>query len=159
MTVSDNIRHKLVDQTLFEERCIKRVAEYISKCDSNINNRKYIERLINQVASVVIARNKREYAELFSDMATEDSEGDEMEYEPVDVLADVESDVIAKEMTALLAQDGRRKTIVEAWLLGNTNGRHISRTLARTLGGNEESHRKFIQRFEKECQQRLADVI
>ena len=66
--VSDNIRHKIVDQTKFEARCFRRLAEYLSKDPNNIKNKLYIERMIMQVASTSITdKFKKEYAELIID--------------------------------------------------------------------------------------------
>ena len=158
--VSDRIRDKLTDQTLFEERCIKRITDYLLICETNKRNKRYIERLINEVASAVIERNRNEYAELFSELSTESEEDKEMEYEPIDVLADVESEVIKRETVTLLAEnDCRRLTVLEGWAIGNTNDNQISRALARTYGGNPESHRKFIQRFRLRCREQMSAAI
>lgn len=156
--VSDAIRHRVVDQVKFEERCIERVGRYLNKSPGRINNKKYIERMIWEVAKISIGLFKKDETTLMSEMITENDNGEDVEFEPTDVLADVESEVMAKEITALLAQDGRRKVILEAWSLGNTNGKSISRTLACIFGGKTETHRKFIQRFEEECQKRLSAV-
>src|SRR5699024_9902906 len=87
----------------------------------------------------------------------EEDEDKQLGFDEVDVLANVESDVIAKEMTALLAQDDhRKKVILGNWILGNDNNSDISRLLAQTFGGNEEAHRKFIQRFRKDCRESLT---
>src|SRR5690625_1716845 len=158
--VSDRIRDKVTDQTLFEERCINRIGEYLVKSNDNINNKKYIERMINEVAKSVVDRNKNEMAEYFSSLKKEDEEGEELEYEPTDFLADVESEVIEKDMVALLAEDDHRKLkVLEGWRIGNTNDKQISRTLAGTFGGKSDSHRKFIQRFRKSCREKLKTAI
>jgi|SRR5699024_2369340 len=159
-TVSDRVRNKLTDQSLFEERCIERVANYLNVCESHRRNKRYIERLINEVASAVLTRNRNEHAEIFSELSKKDEDGEELEFEPEDVLADVEKEVMAKEMTALLAQDDhRKKEILGYWAIGNTNNAYISRSLARTFGGNAESHRKAINRFRKECHEYLNVAI
>lgn len=157
--VSDNLRSKVVDQTKFEERCIKKIARYIVPDAKRMKHKRYIERLIQREAKCYIDESKKEHGEIFSSLVDVGEDGEEIEFEPIDVLANVESEVMAKEITALLAQDGRRKIVLDAWIIGNTNGKSISRTLARTFGGNVESHRKFIQRFEKECSERLSAVI
>lgn len=158
--VSERIRNKVTDQTLFEERCIKRVAEYLALDESNSKNKRYIDRLINEVASAVVERNRNEYAELFTELNRTDDEGDEIEFEPQDVSANVEEDVIQRETAALLAQgDCKKEKILGFWVIGNTNSTHISRSLARTYGGNIESHRKYIQRFRKSCAEQLKSAI
>ena len=155
--VSDNIRHKIVDQTKFEARCFRRLAEYLSKDPNNIKNKLYIERIIMQVASTSITdKFKKEYAELIIDGNEETS------YEIEDVLANVENIVIGndevKEKVALLAQgDYRKETVLNAWINGNTNDSEISRALACAIGGNESGHRSFVKRFRTHCRQQLNE--
>ena len=155
--VSDNIRHKIVDQTKFEARCFRRLAEYLSKDPNNIKNKLYIERMIMQVASTSITdKFKKEYAELIIDGNEETS------YEIEDVLANVENIVIGndavKEKVALLAQgDYRKETVLNAWINGNTNDSEISRALACAIGGNESGHRSFVKRFRTHCRQQLNE--
>lgn len=156
---SERLHTKLTDPTKFEDRCIKQVATYLKKNKNNFKHRRYISKIIKKEAKSVLDLFSREMYQTFSEMAVTDDNGEEIAFEPIDVLANVESEVMAKEIAALLGQDGRRKVILEAWSIGNTNGKSISRTLARTIGGNVETHRKFIQRFESECQKRLKSVV
>ena len=155
--VSDNIRHKIVDQTKFEARCFRRLAEYLSKDPNNIKNKLYIERMIMQVASTSITdKFKKEYAELIIDG------NEESTYEIEDVLANVENTVIGnhavKEKVALLAQgDYRKETVLNAWINGTTNDSEISRALACAIGGNESGHRSFVKRFRTYCRQQLNE--
>lgn len=158
--VSERIRHKVTDQTLYEERCIKRVADYLAQDKTNKRNKRYIERLINEVAAAVVTRNKNEHADIFTSLAIEDDDGEEVEFEPQDVLTDVESEVIQKETAAKLTQgDCRKELILGYWTIGNTNDKQISRSLTRSMGGNAESHRKYIQRFRKSCATELTAAI
>ena len=150
--VSDRIHGQLVDPTLFEERSIKRVGEYLAQSESNRNNRRYIVRLINEVASAAIERNKNEHADTFTSLTTKNEKGETIEYTPEDVLANVESEVLAKEMATLLAQGNlRKKIILGNWITGNDNVSDIARLMAQTIGGSVETHRKYIHRFQKEC--------
>lgn len=158
--VADGLRTVIVDQTKFEERCINKVARYLNGDESRTSHRNYIERLIQQEASDYRRRGKKEDAELFTTLATFGDDGEEMEFEPEDVLADVEGEVLARETADLLAQDDRRKElIVGSWKLGIDNSSEISRLLAQSIGGNPESHRKFIQRFRNDCREALAEAI
>src|SRR5690625_2748675 len=114
--VGEGLRTAVVNQTKFEERCINRVARYLNGDKSRTSHRKYIERLIQQEASDYRRRGKKEDAELFTTLATYDDDGEEIEYEPEDVLADVEGEAISKETAALAAEDDRRKAmIVGSW--------------------------------------------
>src|SRR5690606_30666633 len=102
----------------------------------------------------------QEESELFTELSSYNKEEDEMEFEPEDVLVDGESEVIAKEMTALLAQgDHLLEEIVGYWAIGNTNNASISRSLARTFGGNAESHRRRINRFRHDCRKHLSAAV
>src|SRR5690554_266790 len=157
---SDRIRGKVTDQTLFEERAIKRVGEYLLQNKENRRNKRYIIRIINEVAKSVVERNKNEQYTLLTELIYTNEDGEEVEFEPVDVLADVESEVLKKETIDLLAKGDRRKLkVLESWAVGNKNDKQISRTLASTFGGNPESHRKYIQRFRKDCHNILATAI
>src|SRR5690625_1137597 len=61
--VADGLRTAVVDQTKFEERCINRVARYLSGGKNRTSHRNYIERLIQQEASDYRRRGKKEDAE------------------------------------------------------------------------------------------------
>lgn len=155
---SDKIWHKLPDVTSFEHTCYVNIGREIKKGikeSTAATAHYYIER----AKARHISRTTYEPPSYLADLSEQEEGEQEIEYEPEDVLANVESDVIAKEMAALLAQDDRRKSVVEAWTVGNTNTQSISRTLARTFGGNAESHRKFVQRFRNECHAILDAVI
>lgn len=157
---SDKLLTKVVDPTQFEERCLKDIGEYLSKCDSHKNNKKHLIRLVKRKHAEALRRHKKEESYNIPDINYVNEDGDEVEYEPVDVLADVESEVMAKEMTALLAQDDhRKKVILGNWSKGNDNNTDISRLLAQSNGGNIERYRKYIQRFRAECREILATVI
>lgn len=156
---SDKLHSRLTDSTRFEDRCLKQVAKYISKGKDNYLHRRYITKIIKQEAKIATSKYTNENYITFSEMGTTMDDGEEIDFEPEDVLGNVESEVIVKEMTALLGKDGRRKAVLEAWTIGNTNDKSISSTLGRTLGGNKESHRKFIQRFRNECRELLSAAI
>lgn len=149
---SERLSYYITDTSRFEERCIEYVARYLNKYQGARNSRRYIQRLImckSQEAKEVF---KKEHYTTFGGLAALNEDGDELEYEPEDVLANVESEVITKETIDLLAQDDRRKRLIlGSWLMGNDNVSDISRLLAQTIGGNAETHRKFIQRFRSDC--------
>jgi|SRR5699024_2653490 len=165
--VSDRLSRKVTDTTMFEDRSIKRVGEYLRQNVDNVHNKQYIIKLINEVASAAIARNSNEEAQRFSELTYESEEGDETAFEPLDDFtyekgfgeSVVESEFNAKETADLLAQDDRRKLlIIEQWLYGNDNNSDISRVLADSLGGNPDSYRRYIHRFRDECRELLAAI-
>src|SRR5690606_27687241 len=98
----------------------------------------------------------------FSTLVSVNDEGEEEEFEIVDVLADIENQMIeqerVKEKVALLSKgDQRRKMILNAWASGEYNDLELARVLAHSYGGQINTHRIFIRRFRIECQQRLFD--
>lgn len=157
---ASQIWHKVPDVTSFEHTCYVEIGKGILR-----NEVKSIEGLANYITNRSAARhvNKTKYEPpiTFSEMESEDREDvEEIEFEPEDVLANVEGEVIKRETADLLAQgDCRKEKIIEFWAIGNTNSAHISRTLARSFGGNEETHRKYIQRFRRSCREQLSAAI
>ena len=158
---SDKLLTKISDTARFEERCIEALGDYLSLKKENRKHKKHLLVIISRKVGEALNSFRKEESVTFSDVSPEpDEDGDEMEFEPEDVLANVEGEVVTKEMTALLAQDDhRKKVILGNWVEGNTNYADISRSLARSFGGNRESHRKYIQRFRKECHEALAVAI
>ena len=154
----DKVRSKITDTSILEERIYNRLGSYINKEKAKLGHRRYLMKLIYEEVSQAKVRQKKEFYEHFSEFdAVNTSDGSTTEFEPEDVLADVEGEVIAKEMTALLAQDDQRKLVIlGSWTIGNDNNTEISRLLAQSVGGKIESHRKFIQRFRNECREKLA---
>lgn len=157
---SDKLIHKITDTTIFEDRCIKDIGNYLAMDEKNRRNKNYLIRLVKRKVQEAENGFKKEESDLLSDYTYIDDDGDERELEPEDVLANVESEVITKETIDLLAQGDRRKTkILEGWAIGNTNDKQVSRMLAHTLGGTIESHRKYIQRFRNKCGEQLSAAV
>jgi len=158
--VSDSKRNELVDQTKFEERCINKISKYLAGDIERLKNKNYIKNMIHKEAMDFVKRYKNECYSNFTELGSNTEDGEEIPFDPVDVLADVESEVLTKETTDLLAQgDRRKKLIVECWSDGNDNASQISRVLAHSFGGNTESYRKFVQRFQKLCREELSTAI
>lgn len=154
----NSISHQITNTNNVERRAIIQVGKYLAKDEKNKNNKKYILRIIYREVNQALQRNRREYAEHLADLATCDDEGQAIEYEPEDVLADINSaELEIKETITLLAKDDRRRTtILTEWMNGNTNDTDISSILADTLGGQARSHRIFVQRFRIECRTELT---
>ena len=157
---ASQIWHKIPDVTSFEHTCYVEIGKGILR-----NEVKSIEGLANYITNRSAARhvNKTKYEPpiTFSEMESEVREDvEEIEFEPEDVLANVEGEVIKRETADLLAQgDCKKEKILGFWSIGNTNNAYISRSLARSFGGNEETHRKYIQRFRKSCAEQLRTAI
>lgn len=158
--VSDKYHHMVTDPTKIEDRCIRQIGHYLMADENNHKNRKHIKLIIHREFIERMNYSKREDSIKFSELSDCNDNDEETEFEPEDVLANVEDKVLAKEMTILLAQDDhQKKMILGYWLIGNTNNALISRSLARTFGGNEKSHRVSIYRFRESCRDQLATAI
>ena len=157
---SDRLRNKITDTTIFEDRVVKDVGQYLLKDKEHIKNKRHIVHLIKRKVWEAENKFKKEHYTVFTSLENEHDEDGMIEYDPEDVLADIESTVIKKETIELLAEnDRRKKKVLESWSLGNTNVSQISRSLARSLGGNEAAHYKFIQRFQSTCRDQLSRAI
>lgn len=156
---SDRLARVIANTEKFEDRCIAYLGNYLAKSPKNKHKKKFLIKMIKRKSKEAIKEFRNELSAPFSSLERENEEGEIMEIEPEDVLANVEAEVIANNLTALLAQDGRTRLILETWKLGIVNGRYISGMLAHTLGGNIESHRKAIHRFKKDCRKRLAGAF
>ena len=157
---SDRLANKVTNTNHFEDRCTKDVAQYLSLDKNNRNNRSHIMYLIKRKVWEAENKFRKEESINFSNLTNENDEEEQPEYEPQDVLTNVESEVMQKETAALLTQgDCRKEMILGYWTIGNTNDKHISRSLTRSMGGNAESHRKYIQRFRKSCRKQLSTAI
>lgn len=142
-----------------EERVINSIGSYLSKDQNNVKKRRFLMREVRKIILYDRTRYRKEATVIFSDIVTRDDEGEEQEYEPVDVLANVESEVMKEATVDLLAQaDRRKRLILIQWANGNTMDSDISLALAREIGGNSESHRKAIQRFRIECKRALLSA-
>lgn len=150
---SNKIAHIIPDLTSFEHECYQAIGYALERyLDNGREKKALIQKTIRQVKARVL-RTRRSRNELAIDSIGEER----MTWEPKDVLADVEGEVLLKEKIALLAQDDpRKRTILEAWIRGCTNDSDISTLLAQRFGGNARCHRIFIQRFRSRCQTQLT---
>lgn len=143
-----------------EHRVINTVGKYLLSPNGSIRHKRFIRRIVLQEIETAKRLYHAQVAELFASVSHEDEEGQEIDYEPEDVLANVaSSELELRETVTLLAKDDqRRNTILTEWMNGNTNDVNIAGILADTLGGKAVSHRKYIQRFRIECQKQLSLV-
>lgn len=141
-----------------EHRIMQKIGKYLTEDTSRLSNKRYIIRMVQKEVYDAINRNRKEQAAHFADLGYEDDSGDKIEFEPVDVLANVESGLLIKETTDLLAKGDRRKEFVlNAWLTGFTNDTELSLVLADEFKETQPSgHRSFIKRFRIECRGMLS---
>src|SRR5690606_14867831 len=157
---SEKVWYKINDITSFEHTCYRNIGKALMtqkiKSVGGIANR-IIEREI-----AWYAKNRgREIPNSIDSMARIDEQGNEQELEIVDVFANVEKEVLGKirhkEIVELLAKnDDRRRFVLGAWTNGYDDDVELSNVLADVFGGKSTGQRRFIQRFEKECKERLA---
>lgn len=164
--VSERIWYKLSDPSSFEYACYIAIGQALTK-NKEVRSVEGLARYIaNRMAAKMIKERDRRKNKIgivyFDDidLNKDDKNAEKTRFEPEDTATDVESEVIAKEMAALLGQGDQRKLVILGnWIEGNLNDSDISRSLGRTLKGNPESHRKFITRFRDECRKRIATVV
>lgn len=148
----DKVSHRVTNTERIERRALTRIGSYLLTGEDTHLNRKHITRLIYQETASALKYSRKEQTVHFADISYEDDYGEIIEFDPVDVLANVESEFFTKETVALLAKnDGRRKMILNAWANGFTNDRALSETLAGFFGGQARGHCSYIQRFRIEC--------
>lgn len=151
---------RFVDEfVIFDYTALKEIERLANSYDfENHDFFSSAKTVVNRLKARYIKRNSRR-AEMYVSMnAMEDStkDRDGLGYQFTDPLARVEDEVMVKEKITLLAQgDLRRKLILEYWSQGINNDKHISELLAQRIGGNSETHRKFIMRFRDKCKKRL----
>ncbi|HEX3072387.1 MAG TPA: hypothetical protein VHP30_02125, partial [Ignavibacteriales bacterium] len=152
---------KLTDLDRLENDILNYVGAYLLQNEANSKNKSFIKKLIYRRASASVKRNQKERIVHFADLGFEDDSGEIVEFDPVDVLANVDArDVITKETTTLLAKDDRRKEFVlNAWLAGFSNDSELSFVLADEFKDTQPSgHRSFIKRFRNDCRTSLSST-
>jgi len=163
---SEQIWYKIENQAEFECRCIRQIEKALQNFDTNRGKLKtLITGVIIKEKADYLARRTRKLVTMTMDKPLYiDKDGEEVEFEVADVLANVEADIIEQESVnekaALLAKgDSRRMAILTAWSNGEFNDLELARALACSFGGKIDSHRTFIKRFRIECQERLANAL
>ena len=164
---SEQIWHKIENQTEFECRCLLKIKKALANFDRRKGSfRSLVMNIIMREKYDFLARRKRKLSGVVSlDEHLTDHEGNQAYLEVVDVLADVETITLSNqglmEKVALLAKgDPRRLAILKAWSEGETNDLQLAKELACSFPeATESGHRKFIQRFRIECQKRLANAV
>lgn len=160
-SMSEKVWYKVKDNAKMECWCLRQLKYTLKKFDSRKGKaRSLIIKTIAQERSKFL-RGVRggEYKEPISmeSLANEDDEGNVTPYETNDVLANVvENEVVEgvslNEKITLLAQgDPVKLAILNAWKDGIYNDLELSRMLAHSFNGNQESYRKKIQRFRNTC--------
>lgn len=157
----DKVSCEVTNTYLMEGQVMNYVGRYIAEHDIEAKNKKYITRLIYQKIHRLKTQYRSQHVTHFADLGFEDDSGELVEFDPVDVLANVDADsIITKETTTLLAKDDRRKEFVlNAWLVGFSNDSELSLVLADEFNDTQPSgHRSFIKRFRNDCRTLLSST-
>ena len=154
----DSIATKITNTAMVEEEILNDIGRYLLQGVNNHKHKKFLRKRVYQGVAKSLKRSRRQHTTPFANLGSCDDEGQATEYDPEDVLADVNSgNLEVIETITLLAQSDRRKELIlNAWANGFTDNKEISSILADTLGGKSESHRKYIQRFRNDCRTELS---
>lgn len=158
---SERIWYKVPDVTSFEHSCYRDIG--IALMNERVKSIGGISTRIISRKEAWHVKNRGNKIEINSieEMKQDDSEGNEGTFDIVDDAAVVDEEVIGKlrhkEIVELLAKnDDRRRFVLGAWTNGYDDDVELSNVLADVFGGKSTGQRRFIQRFEKECKERLA---
>ncbi|QIG62568.1 hypothetical protein [Sporosarcina phage Lietuvens] len=152
------VAHVITRTDKLENTIISSVGGYLLISPDNIKHKKYLNYLIDREIKRAKERYGTQEAGYLIDVAKSLDNGDEMEYDPEDVLANINSmHLEIKETITLLARSDRRKELIlTLWADGCTDASKLSSILADTIGGKPETHRKSILRFKKESKAALT---
>lgn len=159
-SASERIWYKVPDVTSFEMTCYRNIGKALMETEvKSIGG--IATRIISRAIAWHIKHRGSEIIPSIESLAAVDDEGSEGPYEIIDELAVVDREMLREETynenVALLAKDDvRKKIVLKAWISGFNNATELSGVLANTFGGKAESHRKFIQRFQRECEKHLG---
>jgi hypothetical protein len=155
--------HLLNDPCKFEDDCYHIIEDSIQRFDRRKGD--FVSMVKYRIYRWEAKQIKRQANRVnkFELVYTDAHGAENQSLQLTDILADVEETVIKKVDTqrkiTLLAKGDRRKSfILNLWGAGYTNESEISTILANRFGGNSHSHRKYIQRFRKKCQESLAET-
>lgn len=151
----DEISHVITDIDKLETRIYKQLSDYFSRGKTSY---KRVQYLVNREIDLALKQFGTQNIVVFSDLTKRNDFGESMEFEPEDLLAQggetVIENISLSEEIARLAADDRELFTLNAWANGFSDPQ-VYTTLARHFGGNQESHRKFVQRFKVKCQERI----
>lgn len=152
------VSHLIIRTDKLEQQIVKKVGGYLLSQKGSSSHRKYIMKLIMREISLAKERYAIQHSDFFSDVSYTDEEGQSLDFEPEDVLANVEvTRLVTEETITLLAQGDRRDHfILNAWTQGYFDDTELSRILADVFPGRATGHRSRIKRFRNECRAKLT---
>ena len=154
------VEHEITYIDKLEHRIFTQLSRYYNKRQKR--SFKCIRYLVDREIKYVKSDYRLQKSISFMSILPRDDYGEQQEFEPIDVLADVEdtalrnikSSSIRKKITGLASSDSEL-FVLNAWSQG-LNDLQISKELAFRFGGNPKSLRIWVQRFRTRCQRKLA---
>lgn len=162
--VSSEIEFAVENSAKFDCRMVYKIKKLLEKFDPDKHDYiSSVKTLLTQEKSNFLRRHRRKLDSVQMSAFDGSEETDSPGFQFEDTSAKFEDEVIdsvtVKEKIALLAQnDLRKKMIIQEWLKG-ADDKSISKLLAQRLGGNWDSHRRFITRYKAECRSLLAETV
>lgn len=162
-TLSDSCRNDISSQSDFEEECFKIVEETVKSFDAASGD---FAQLLVQNIKRRLGRSRTRFKQCKKrdkpgpmPIISDGEDGNEP-FDIKDDLAIIDERLLLNEkITGLAAGDLRKLAILNSWLDPYYNDSTTAASLARSVGGKPESHRKFIGRFRTECQKALANAV
>lgn len=152
---SQRLWHRVKDETVFEYACYREVGKVLLKEDVR-SVAGIAKRIVSRIERWFLKNRQKDYIPSLESLAVQDDNGDEHILEIADDSSNTEDLIERKDVANLLAEGSdKKRMIVDLWLLG-CNDSEISEVLAETFGGKKESHRKAVQRFKRECREKLS---
>lgn len=153
-------RTRVTNQSLLESRIHKQLEKYLLKFQDAHRHRNKLRQIVNDEIASSVKLYKLERTESFSGTCVVNDFGESLEFEPEDVLANVEEPMLEKssisERIRSLAATDSEEFVLNAWIDEKSDS-EIARELALRFGGNSRSLRIWVQRFRTKCQERLEE--
>jgi len=149
--------YRVRDETVFQMRCYNSLERAVRR----YSNRKgsidaLVKKSIWNARSNVLKKNQVPWEEF--DPIDKRDYGEERRELPDDLAVVDDSFLVSERITFLAEGDSRRVFILKAWSEGFYEESKLAMFLAEQFGGTNSGQRKFIQRFRKECREKLRQT-
>lgn len=153
----DRVSHVITNIEKLEKEIFYQVSKYLALGKKSISQIRWI---VNREISSALKKFGKQDKINFSNILEENDFGESLEFEPEDVLANVEEPILEKssirERIRSLAATDSEEFVLNAWIDEKSDS-EIARELALRFGGNSRSLRIWVQRFRTKCQERLEE--
>lgn len=159
---TDSDWYRMSNEAAFECRCVQRLEKMLKTFDPDKDDFDRLAKFRIKQAFLLflkLGKKKRPTLPLSIEHMQEKSEEDgstPFDIEDERSKYDIDSGIKKEEIASMLAHgDLRKEIIVDCWSSGIYSDTEISRLLAKRMGGKEESHWKFVQRYRVTCRKLL----